>query len=508
MIPSIDALRDAARIVLTVTAIALLTACGGGGGGFSGSTPASQYIKATNTEQSAAACLPDVGGCDQFGSAAALSSAGDLLVVGAPFDDSDVGGINQSQGNASPAAVDNINFGAVYTYVRNGTTWAVGDYIKASLPGSLDQFGDVLALSDDGNTLAVGVPEEDSNATGIDGNQGDNSKSAAGAVYVYARDPSGIWTQQAYIKSPASNTNGRFGLAVALSANGNRLAVGEEECLAASDGCVYVYSRAGSIWSASPAVLQASNAELGDRFGTAVALSDNGNTLAVGAPGESSNGSGESNNAALDAGAVYVYTFASGVWSQTSYVKPAVVAAGSNFGASVSLSASGTKLAVGAPLESTDKAQSGAAYIYSLALAAGVASGEIPVVADVRSADDQFGSTVALTGNGNALFVAASLEDGRATNLNGDATSFWNNIDPIAGAGAAYKFNASSGAQQTYIKALNTGNGDKFGESLAVNSDGTIYAIGATLEDGKGKGTTATDSDVDQLQAGAVYLFQ
>ena len=48
-----------------------------------------------------------------------------------------------------------------------------------------DQFGISLALSADGSTLAVGAHYEASNATGIGGNQADNSASEAGAVYVY-----------------------------------------------------------------------------------------------------------------------------------------------------------------------------------------------------------------------------------------------------------------------------------------------------------------------------------
>jgi hypothetical protein len=42
-----------------------------------------------------------------------------------------------------------------------------------------------VALSGDGNTLAVGANGEDSNATGIGGDQVDNSAPFAGAVYLY-----------------------------------------------------------------------------------------------------------------------------------------------------------------------------------------------------------------------------------------------------------------------------------------------------------------------------------
>ena len=76
-------------------------------------------------------------------------------------------------------------------------------YIKASNAGAGDQFGvggallgDAVALSDDGSTLAVGAPFEGSGATGIDGNQNDDSTYGAGAVYVFTRELDS-WMQQA-----------------------------------------------------------------------------------------------------------------------------------------------------------------------------------------------------------------------------------------------------------------------------------------------------------------------
>src|SRR5262245_52221852 len=48
-------------------------------------------------------------------------------------------------------------------------------YIKASNPSERAQFGDAVALSGDGNTLAVGARAESSAAAGINGNQADTS---------------------------------------------------------------------------------------------------------------------------------------------------------------------------------------------------------------------------------------------------------------------------------------------------------------------------------------------
>ena len=83
-----------------------------------------------------------------------------------------------------------------------------------------------MALSAAGNTLAVGAWHEDSNATGIGGNQTDNSAEASGAVYVFARNGAGVWSQQAYVKASNPEANDRFSSDVTLSGDGNTLAVG------------------------------------------------------------------------------------------------------------------------------------------------------------------------------------------------------------------------------------------------------------------------------------------
>ena len=85
---------------------------------------------------------------------------------------------------------------------------AIG-YGKASNTGAGDQLGYALALSADGSTLAVGAYNEANNATGINGNQANNSASFSGAVYTFIRSGS-TWTQQAYVKALNTETSGFF----------------------------------------------------------------------------------------------------------------------------------------------------------------------------------------------------------------------------------------------------------------------------------------------------------
>ena len=67
-----------------------------------------------------------------------------------------------------------------------------------------------------GDTVVVGAFSEDSNATGVNGNQSDNSATDAGAAYVFVRNGT-TWTQQAYLKASNTEANDVFGSAVAIS---------------------------------------------------------------------------------------------------------------------------------------------------------------------------------------------------------------------------------------------------------------------------------------------------
>ncbi|MEX1057260.1 MAG: hypothetical protein WED11_05985, partial [Natronospirillum sp.] len=203
-------------------------------------------------------------------------------------------------------------------------------YIKASNAGTADLFGASLALASDGNTLAVGAIGESSNASGVGGDQTSNTAYSAGATYVFTRS-GGVWSQQAYIK-PLNGTDydylgsdGYFGFSVALSADGDRLAVGaigDNEVLTGiggaptygagggTMGAVYVFTRSSGAWALENYV-KASNTGQNAFFGHSVDLAADGNTMAVGAFGEGSNTTGVGGDQpgylASTSGAVYLY---------------------------------------------------------------------------------------------------------------------------------------------------------------------------------------------------------
>ena len=96
------------------------------------------------------------------------------------------------------------------------------DYVTASTLDNKDRFGHSVAIS--GDTLVVGAYFEDSDSTGIDGNESNNSADNSGAVYVYTRSDDSSWEKQAYIKASNTMEDNYFGYSVAIS--GDTLVVG------------------------------------------------------------------------------------------------------------------------------------------------------------------------------------------------------------------------------------------------------------------------------------------
>ncbi len=483
------ALRILFLVNVAIAGLMLLNSCGGVPEDVSPVSGLQAYVKASNT-----------GAADDFGFAVALSTDGNTLAVGAPSEASAATGVGGNQAdNTAPAA------GAVYVFTRSGATWTQQAYIKASNAGAGDQFGISVALSSDGNTLAVGAIGEDSSAIGVGGSETDNSATNAGAVYVFTRSVA-TWTQQAYVKASNTGAADNFGSSVALSGDGSTLAVGAigEDGSAAEAGAVYVFTRSVATWT-QQAYVKASNAGALDLFGFSVALSGDSNTLAVGAIGEASAvGGTPTDNTAPSAGAVYVFTRSVATWTQQAYVKASTIGAGDQFGFSVALSGDGNSLAVGAIGEAsaatgiggnqTDNTAAAAGAVYVFTRSVATWTQQAYVKASNTGALDLFGFSVSLSGDGNILAVGAIGESSAAVGIGG------NQIDNTAAdAGAVYVFTRSvaTWTQQAYVKASNTGAGDRFGTSAALSSD----------EDSSATGIGGNQADNSAVGAGAVYVF-
>jgi hypothetical protein len=492
----------------TTPLIYRVTAADGGTRDYTVVVALESYVKASNTDAA-----------DLFGGSIALSADGSTLAVGAIQEASASGGVNGDQ-------TDNtlLSAGAVYVYHRVGATWSQQAYLKASNPGELDSFGITLALSANGSTLAVGAEFEDSGATGINGNQRDESAPGSGAVYVFTRSGT-TWSQQAYVKSSNTATGAQFGAWVSLSASGSILAVGAVRELS-STGAAYVFTRSGTTWS-QQARLEASNAYLGDQFGGSVALSGDGSTLAVSANAESSRATGidgdQDNDDASLSGAVYVFARSGATWAQQAYIKASNTGEVDFFGQVVALSFDGSTLAVSATSEDSaatgvggngsDNTATDSGAVYVFARVATTWHQQAYVKAPNTAAHDEFGTSLALSGDGSTLAVGAPFEDSTAIGIGGDLTD---NTATDAGAVYLYTRSGETWSHRDYVKASNHEVGsviswfageDHFGSAVALSSDGAILAVGAPAEDSQATGVGGDETDNFDFQSGAAYVF-
>lgn len=153
------------------------------------------YLKAPN---------PDVG--DRFGQSVATCE--DLVVVGAHLEDSADTGVDGD-------LLDNTctDSGAVYAYKKTAGQWQYLSYIKATNTGGGDQFGWSVDLA--GSKLVVGAYMEASGATGINGDQSDDSAPHSGAAYLLSRMGT-TWVHRAYVKASNTEPSDYFGKDVAV----------------------------------------------------------------------------------------------------------------------------------------------------------------------------------------------------------------------------------------------------------------------------------------------------
>ncbi|MES0490084.1 MAG: hypothetical protein ABUK01_08840 [Leptospirales bacterium] len=479
------------------------------------------YVKASNAE-----------GGDIFGSSVAIS--GDYMVVGAQQESYQGPTFIINTDDTSPTAVDSGTAsasGAVYVFKRasNGD-WAQDAYLKASNAGMSDYFGHSVSIS--GDYIAVGAWGEDSSFTDIQngdnhtfssGSDDDDNWSFSGAVYVFKKNGSGNWVQDAYLKTTNHQNTDIFGYAVAISGdyivassyaednsittirNGNDYVFTiaptpgyDDDSAASSSGAIYVFKRDtdGSVTATTgdwfqDAYLKASNARAGIKLGRALAIDGNyivaGSELDDNSYTDIQNGDNHSftsapspiaddNNYASNSGAAYVFkrNSTNGNWSQDAYLKATNAEASDNFGESVSIS--GNYIAVGAKSEknSYTTIQNGNNHVFTFAPDAN---------ADDNASSGAFGS--------GAVYVFKRDTDGSVTGT----TGYW--------------------FQDAYLKASNAEGMDSFGISVAIDSE--YIAVGASGEDNSYTDiqnddnfifTDLVDDNASASSSGAVYVFK
>ena len=455
------------------------------------------YLKASNTDAE-----------DRFGHSIAVS--GDLVVVGAMYEASHATGVNGDQSdNSAPIS------GAAYVYRRTGGVWSQEAYLKASNTEAGDQFGSAVAVS--GNLIAVAAENEQSQASGLNGDQSDNSLNSSGAVYLF-EFAGGTWTQIEYIKASNTGNLDLFGRSLAFS--GGVLVVGapgegsgvhgdQSDNSARSSGAVYVFYESAGVWG-QHAYLKASTCELGDSLGHSVGMS--GSSIIAGAPGEDSDGTGanggQGNNSMPQSGAAIVFTTSVGVWTQRAYLKSFNPGSQDRFGGSVAIS--GERAVVGAREEQSQAVGvdgdpqdnsvrfAGAAYVFERV--AGVWSQEAYLKASNTVETGFFGDSIAMLGD--RILVGSPGEHSLTSGIDGNPER-----RGIFSSGAAYLFERSTGVwkQEAFIKSANSDLDDQFGHSVAM--DGDLAVVGAWHENSTTTGVNGDGSINSIFRAGAAYVL-
>ena len=308
------------------------------------------------------------------GFSVALSADGNTALVGGPF--------------------DNGQAGAVWVYTRSGGVWTQqGSKLTVTDNISNARFGWAVALSADGNTALIGGPS-------------DNTM-FGGAAWVFTRSAGVWSEQAKLTANDLARSFGVTvlqGTSVALSADGNTAVVGapqDASLTGAAIGVAVVFTRAGGAWSEQQRIAGSTNGMFnhGGAQGTSVALSADGNTAAVGDNGY--------NNGDPSDGAVWIFTRSNGVWSQqgAGLIGTNATSGGSHQGQSVALSADGNTLLEGGPADNGGGASSGAAWVFARSGSAwSQQSGKLFLPASSATLQ---GQSVALSANGNVGIVGA-----------------------------------------------------------------------------------------------------
>jgi hypothetical protein len=359
------------------------------------------------------------GGDDSFGWAVALSADGNTLAAGGDY--------NNGNGTSS---------GHVRVFTWDGLTWIQkGTDIDGE--AAYDHSGYSVSLSTDGNTLAIGA------------NQNDGAGYGAGHVRVY------IWNGVTWIQKgddiDGEASNDFFGYSVSLSSDGNTLAVGaiNNDGGAYNAGHVRVFSWNGSAWIQKGGDLDGETQN--ERFGNRVALSSDGNTLAVGIYQKSASGT--------YSGQVRVYMWNGSAWIQKGNNMDGE-AAYDKFGRSISMSSDGNIVAIGGDSNSGSAPYAGHARVYVWNGTAWIQKGND---IDGETAYERSGWAVSISQDGNVLAVGAFHNAGNGEN---------------SGCVRVYNWDGSAWIQ-IGEDIVGLSEHDQFGNDVSLNSDGSILAAGA-----------------------------
>ena len=312
---------------------------------------------------------------DKFGSSVSLNGDGSIVAIGGRYNDGNGGFEN----------------GHVRIYQNISGTWTqIGQDIDGE--NGLDQFGNSVELSADGSIVAIGGFFNDDNG----GN--------AGHIRIY-QNISGTWTQIGQdIDGDASGDE--FGTSLSLNAVGSIVAIGapfNDGSGGFNNGHAKIYENISGTWTqiGQDIIGEASS----DEFGTSLSLNAVGSIVAIGAP--FNDGSGGFNN-----GHARIYENISGTWTQIGQDIDGE-ADENESGNSISLSADGSVVTIGAIYNYDNGIETGHVRIYENI---GGSWAKIGQDIDGEAMNDQSGNAISLSSDGLNVAIGAHLNDGNGNN--------------------------------------------------------------------------------------------
>ena len=324
---------------------------------------------------------------------------------------------------------------AIQTFLLQYYPFAAGK-VQMPVPEASANFGNSVALSDDGTRAIVGANLEDEGTTN------------GGACYVY-KASGGTWTlEQQILPSPVS---GYFGNSVSMDSDGIRVAIGApyDATGASGAGAVFIYKRDGTVWSLEQKLL-ADDTGTNQILGNSISISDDGAYVVAGANGDASN-----------TGAAYVFARTGTTWAQQQKILPSDSEAGAQFGFSCGISGDATRIVVGAYQDDATGVNSGAAYVFTRSGTSWAQ--ESKLVAAASQAGERAGNSVAIDRDGARIVVGA----------------FWRTVSSLTLAGAAFvwKRTGTTWAEEATFVSSSPEATDYFGHACGIDANGERVII-------------------------------
>ncbi len=386
---------------------------------------------------------------------ASISGKGDVAVIGAP-----------GHGLAGKAGA-----GAAYVYARTRSGWAQTAELTASDSQAYAAFGWSVGISADGATIAVGSPYHSI-----------PRKADAGAVYIF-HDTHGKWTQTATLEPRDVGAYDGFGISVSIAGAGAPYtlvagAPNHKTGTTVHAGAAYVFSGSGERWSMS-AELTLPKAATNDSFGNSVAVSANGDTVAI------TKYDYTDSSKVHHIGGLFVFTTSNG-WSSSrlaqSFSDTHRNADGTPdaYGTNVAISGDGRTVMVAAP-DLNIGAVGGAGVVNAYASGSGWKHGSdarfSSIYEPTPSKFGYYGSCMALDQTGTRAVVGA---DGIGTNDQGGLYLLLS-----SSSGKADRWQAQA-VGQALVAPTGTGGPGRLGTAVAMSLDGkTILGTEPWLDVGK-----------------------